>query len=85
MKQVLTISDLATINYLVNREVQSHERMAREEYTDDAIFKKIILPLNNKKVQDTLKSDLFYQDLLHLKNALNNINVEVETAEIKVK
>lgn len=85
MKQVLTITDLATLNYLVNREIQNHERMAREEYTDEDIFKKIILPLNNKKVQDTLKSDLFYQDLLHLKNALNNINVEVETADIKVK
>lgn len=85
MKQVLTINDLAVIHSLVNKAIHSHEEMARQNFTNSPKFESIYLPLNDARVQERLKLDVHYQDLLHLKNTLMNINVEVETADIKIE
>ena len=83
MKQVLTIADLATINWLTNNEIDKQERMANAEEYDFNLGKKVIP--TKKQIEQRLNNNIFYQDLLHLKNALNNVNVEVETADIEIK
>lgn len=81
MKQVLTITDLSVINSLVNREIASVERYASERISKDC-FKMEKVPLKEKELK--LKKDSYYQDLVHLKNSLRNICVEVETASVEI-
>ena len=81
MKQVLTITDLSIINTLVNLEISRIVTRASERYDVDT-FKK--LKLDDKEVKERLENDVYYQDLVHLKNSLRNIAIEVETADVQV-
>lgn len=83
MKQVLTSVDLAIIVCLTNAEIEKQERMAKGDEWNFSLNKKVAP--TKKQIEQRLNNNSFYQDLLHLKHALNNINVEVETADIKVK
>lgn len=82
MKQTLTIIDLSTINYLMNKEIAYQEGMANEPEYDFTDLGKRVYP-SKEEIEERLKKNLFYQDLIHLKNSLSNICVVVETAEIK--
>lgn len=81
MKQVLTITDLSTINTLVNLEISRISTRAREIYSGGT-FKR--LNPDDKEVKERLENDVYYQDLVHLKNSLKNIAIEVETADVQV-
>lgn len=82
MKQVLSVADLATMLGLTNQEITQMKR--------DFVW--IRGSLSNKEIEEERKRQLeqlntnpYYQSLCHLKTALENLNVEIETPELKVE
>ena len=61
MKQVLTIADLATINWLTNNEIDKQERMANAEEYDFNLGKKVIP--TKKQIEQRLNNNIFYHSL----------------------
>lgn len=79
MKQVLSVADFAIILDLLNKEIcrlQEPTRLAWEEEQRERL---------REERMEKLKDNVYYQGLLHLKNSLENLNVEVETPDVKVE
>ena len=79
MKQVLSVADFAVILDLINEKIcrlQEPTKLAWEEKQRER--------LREERIEE-LKDNVYYQGLLHLKNSLENLNVEVETPDVKVK
>lgn len=85
-KQIFSVADFAMILIMTNIEMDKRERnyVYTEErlYVSEKTYKK---RLNSKEVQEALSRDQFYQDLLHLKKSLQNLNIEVETPKVEVR
>lgn len=80
MKQVLSVADFAVILNLVN------DSISKMEY--DAKFGRGFERPTKQEVAKRLKElglNPYYQSLLHLKESLENLNVEVETPDIEIK
>lgn len=78
MKQTLSVADFATILDLVNREIREIE-MHKENR------KRSIEKFGLKEdPQGLFIENQRYQDLQHLKQSLQNLNVEVETPVVEV-
>lgn len=81
MKQVLSVADFSIIMVLVNREISQMEYDTRRYlFCDDIKDKKVI-----EEKQRALKENPYYKSLIHLKESLENLNVEVETADVEIK
>lgn len=82
-KQVLSVSDFAIILDLVNEKLYHFEKEEpyEAEFEDDENKREEII----KKYRADVKQNPFYKSLLHLKNSLENLNVEIETPDIELK
>ncbi len=79
MKQTLSVADFALILELINREIGKIERYLEE--CAETMEKFGI----RKQTESLLIEKQRYQDLLHLKQSLQNLNVEVETPKVEVE
>ena len=78
MKQILSVADFGLILNLVNKEINSMEYSAKHQpYWNKEPSKEEI----REKMME-LKRNQFYRSLIHLKESLENLNVEVETPDI---
>ena len=86
MKQVLSIADFVVITNLLNERIYSFENYICRKFGKAGKHSWGIIPakLSDKKVQEFLSVDKEYQSLLHLKNSLENLNIEVETPDVEV-
>jgi hypothetical protein len=87
MKQVLSIADFVVITNLLNKEIHSIESYVCRKFGKEGKHSWNIIPaeLLDKKVQEFLSVDKEYQSLLHLKNSLETLNIEVETPDVAIK
>ena len=76
-KQTFSVADFATILNLVNDAICERKHVFTDRIESGNFYQ---LRLNEKD----LNEDTFYQDLLHLKESLQNMNVEVETPDVEV-
>ena len=83
MKQVLSVADFATILNLVNREIEKIEHKERAWGLDKKDYERRQKQLDEIR-EEQMKSP-YYLSLKHLKESLENLNVEVETTEVKIK
>ena len=83
MKQVLSVADFAIILNLVTREIERFERKEDAWGLDKNDFSRRQKQLDEIR-EERLKSP-FYLSLKHLKESLENLNVEVETADVKIE
>ena len=79
MKQVLSVADFAIILDLLNKEICKFQDMGISTWKEEE--RKI---LKKERIEE-LKNNVYYQGLLHLKNSLENLNVEVETPDIEIE
>lgn len=80
MKTVLSVKDFALLYELVLRDIHRAESFNRYGWhlTDEEIKAK------EQIHKEELKNNHHYQDLLRLREALGNLQVEVETPNIKI-
>ena len=89
-KQVLSVADFALILDLTNKEMADIEhwtcRYQVQHETDWCTEPTRNKPLqvSDEIVQNSLKTNIRYQDLRHLKESLQNLNIEVETPDVEV-
>lgn len=86
MKQVLSIADFVVITNLLNEEIYSFENHICRKFGKEGKNSWDIIPaeLSDKKVQEFLSVSNEYQSLLHLKNSLETLNIEVETPDVEI-
>ena len=78
MKQTLSVADFAIILDLLNEKISDMER--------PLFFERCVK--EDKIIEDRLtklKSNPYYQSLLHLKESLQNLSIEVETPKVEIK
>ena len=80
MKQVLSVADFAIILDLVNHRFYDMEYQATHGFHGDSIED----AETERRIKD-LQSSPYYKSLKHLKESLENLNVEVETPEVKIE
>ena len=81
MKQVLSVADFATIMNLVDKELSNYRMPNRSiclecgiDYEQECAFR-----------EKELQNNSYYQNLKHLKESLQNLNIEVECPDVKIK
>lgn len=81
MKQVLSVADFATIMSIVDREIERFNwKPTKMEWVE-----------TEKQYQERLKAvektreSQEYKNLLHLKESLQNLNIEVECPDVEIK
>lgn len=75
MKQTLSVADFAIILDLLNEKILG---MKQPLFFERCVNKKQI-------IEERLKSDPYYQSLLHLKESLQNLNIDVETPSVEIE
>lgn len=81
-KQILSVADFATILRLVNNEINRRKNTwisFADFYTREQKEK-----LEKEHIK-MLENDPDYQSLLHLKDSIEKLNIEIETADISIK
>lgn len=78
MKQTLSVADFATILQLLDEEILNMENMWRYKY---CVKDGQIIEWRLKELQRNPR----YQSLLHLKESLQNLNIDVETPSVEVE
>lgn len=81
MKQVISIADFATILNVINEKIIIEKRPPIEYDWQTQEEKEV----NKKEHMKRLKTDPFYQSLLHAKKALEECKVEIEVPDLEVK
>lgn len=79
MKQVLSVADFAVILDLINKEICKFQEAGIPTWKEEE-RKRL-----KKERMEELEHNVYYQNLLHLKNSLENLNVEVETPDVKIE
>ena len=75
MKQVLSVADFAIILDLVNNNIADMKFRAVNEYREE----------NKEELYKVLEENPYYQSLVHLKNSLQNLNIEVECPDVQIE
>lgn len=81
MKQVLSAADFATIMNLVDRELSNYSMPDRYVCSEYGIDYEKACEWREKELQH----NNHYQNLKHLKESLQNLNIEVECPDVKIK
>lgn len=81
MKQVLSVADFATILNVVDRQIAMYETVSISPFCTDEQEKKQEI----KKHKEYLKRNPEYNNLKHLKESLQNLNIEVECPDVEIK
>ena len=83
MKQILSIADFALILNMVNERIANMEHNADTGFfkynMDDEVFEEE----KQKRLQE-LQENAYYKQLVHLRDSLQNLNIEVECPDVKV-
>ena len=82
-KQVLTVADFATILRMVNDEICRLEHREKAYGLDETIKKRRQKELDEMR-KDRMESP-YYKSLIHLKESLQSLNIEVETPNIEIE
>lgn len=80
MKQMLSVADFSIILQLVNNKIVSMQEIPFVYNPDNKKYEQA-----KKERIKRLQIDPYYQSLLHLKNSLENLNIEVEVPDIEIK
>lgn len=80
MKQVLSVADFATILNLVDRSIAMYEMVPISPFCKEQERTQEI-----KKHKEFLNKNLEYKNLKHLKESLQNLNIEVECPDVEIK
>lgn len=81
MKQVLSVADFATILNLVDVELSKFTMPTRSICLECGIdYEK-----ECKSREKELQNNGYYQNLKHLKESLQNLNIEVECPDVEIK
>ena len=81
MKQVLSIADFATILKMVDAGIANYEWVSISPFCTTEQEQKQEM----KKHKEYLKSNPEYNNLKHLKQSLQNLNIEVECPDVEIK
>lgn len=81
MKQVLSVVDFATILNIVDRNIEMYETVNISPFCTDEQEK--IKEL--KKHKEYLEKNQEYHNLKHLKESLQNLNIEIECPDVEIK
>ena len=96
-KQVLSVADFVTIINLLSKEMHDIERCVcvsfeeidredfKKNFPDGNVWTVPRPTLADERVQKELMSHPHYQYLTHLKESLQNLNIEVETPDVEVR
>ena len=79
MKQILSVADFAIILDLLNKEICKFQEAGILAWKEEEKKR-----LKKERIEE-LKHNVYYQGLLHLKSSLENLNVEVETPDVKIE
>jgi len=79
MKQILSVADFAMILNLVNQTMVEMERPIISNWREKDYDKK------KKEHLEAIKQNAYYKSLMHLKQSLENLNIEVEVPDVEVK
>ena len=79
MKQIISIADIATILQVLNNQIHTMEQPFNYISFDEDAREK-----NMQKHMECLKTNSFYQSLLHAKKSLEGCNIEIEVPDLKV-
>ena len=87
MRQVLSVADFVTIVNLLAREIDRLEEFVCNKLGERDLDRFFTTPasITDPRVQEYLKSNAEYQSLLRLKKSLENLNIEVETPDVKIE
>lgn len=83
-KVVLSVADFATILRLVNNSISGIEETYCHQFGDKEEFYVKPALVSDKRIQKELLHNNFYQDLVHLKNSLQKLNIEIETSDVEI-
>lgn len=78
MKQIISISEIATIYRAVNETIAKISEPFKPMYAEDP--KEVL-----RRHKELLKKNSYYQSLLRVKKTLENCNLEIEAPDIKVE
>jgi len=81
MIQVLSVADFATIMNLVDKELSIFEMPNRSICLEYGIDWETECASREKELQN----NSYYQNLKHLKQSLQNLNIEVECPDVEIK
>ena len=86
MKTVLSVRDFAILYNMVNHEIVTMENQAqndwmwgRNNYTEEQIEKE------KTERMEQLRQNIYYQDLLRIREKLGELNIEIETPSVEVE
>ena len=91
MKQVLSVADLATMLDVTNKAIENIKR--NFTYVNQTkIENGRIITISSKKIKEEqdrlfeqMKENSYYQSLMHLKTALETLNIEIETPKLEIE
>ena len=75
MKQVLSVADFVTILNLVDKEIESVSWGIQNAMAEGC----------SKSAIQQIKIEKKYDNLIHLKKSLQNLNIEVECPDVEIK
>lgn len=79
-KTILSVRDFAILYGIANSRISEMETPRVAYYLDDKKREK-----EEQKYKERLSKDLYYQDLLRIRDKLGELNIEVETPSIEIK
>ena len=80
MKTVLSIRDFSILYNITISKIREMENPTLAYYLESEEREK-----EEQKYKERLSKDLFYQDLLRIRDKLGELNIEVETPSIEIK
>lgn len=83
MKQVLSVADFALILTMVNERIYQIEYQAKSSVFQYNMDNETYKEERQKKLEE-LQENSYYKQLVHLRDSLQNLNIEVECPDIKV-
>lgn len=79
-KTVLSVRDFAILYDIANLKIREMENPTLTYYLGDKEMKK-----EEQNYKERLSKNLYYQDLLRIREKLGELNIEVETPSIETK
>ena len=79
-KTILSVRDFAILYDIANSRIKEMENPRLVYYLEDKEREK-----EEQKYKEGLSKNLYYQDLLRIREKLGELNIEVETPSIEIK
>ena len=79
-KTILSVRDFAILYNITISKISERENLISDYYLDSKKREK-----EEQKLKERLSKNLYYQDLLRIRDKLGELNIEVETPDIEIK